>query len=49
MADVLLFVKDFELGSRLSEACVDGGTEVEFSDERTSPDDFSEKLCAGDC
>ena len=42
MADVLLFVKDFELGSRLSEACVDGGTEVEFSDETTNPDDFSE-------
>ena len=42
MTEVLLFVKDFDLGSKLSEACVDAGREVEFNDEKTSPDDFSD-------
>jgi hypothetical protein len=40
MPEVLLFVKDFELGSRLSSACVDKGKNVEFSDENTDPDSF---------
>ena len=31
MPEILLFVKDFELGSRLSSACVDKGKNVEFS------------------
>ena len=42
MPEILLFVKDFELGSRLSSVCVDKGKNVEFSDENTDPDSFSE-------
>jgi len=42
MPEILLFVKDFELGSRLSSICVDNGRNVEFSDENTDPDSFSE-------
>ena len=41
MPEVLLFVKEFELGSRLSSACVDKNKDVEFSDENTDPNSFS--------
>ena len=40
MPEILLFVKDFELGSRLSAACVDKGKNVEVYDENTDPDSF---------
>ena len=40
MPEILLFVKDFELGSRLSEVCVDQNRNVEFSDENTDPNAF---------
>ena len=42
MQEILLFVKDFELGSRLSSVCIDNGKYVEFSDENTDPDSFPE-------
>ena len=42
MPEVLLFVKDFELGSRLSEVCVDQNRNVEFCDEKTDPNTFPE-------
>ena len=41
--NILLFIKDFELGSKVSSSCVDFGYNVEFCDEKTSPDDFVEK------
>ena len=43
MENILLFIKDFELGSKVSSVCVDYGKNVEFCDENTSPDDFVEK------
>ena len=43
MENILLFIKDFELGSKVSSICVDYGKNVEFCDENTSPDDFVEK------
>ena len=33
MPEILLFVKDFELGSKLSSMCIDQDRQVEFSDE----------------
>ena len=44
MSKVLLFIKDFELGSKLSSACVDTGYNVEFSDENTNPETFDENV-----
>lgn len=44
MPEILLFIKDFELGSRISSACVDNGKEVEFSDENTDSKNFSTNL-----
>ena len=44
MSEILLFIKDFELGSKVSSACVDNGREVEFSDENTDSKNFSPKL-----
>ena len=44
MLKILLFVKDFELGSKLSAVCVDTGYIVEFSDENTNPDLFDEGI-----
>ncbi|MBH10904.1 MAG: hypothetical protein CMG74_11255 [Candidatus Marinimicrobia bacterium] len=41
MPEILLFIKDFEMGSRLSEICVDQNRDVEFSDEKTDPVEFS--------
>ena len=43
MENILLFIKDFELGSKVSSICVDYEKNVEFCDENTSPDDFVEK------
>ena len=43
MGNILLFIKDFELSSKISSACVDYEKNVEFCDENTSPDDFVEK------
>ena len=43
MGNILLFIKDFELGSKVSSACVDFEKNVEFCDDNTSPDDFIEK------
>ena len=43
MGNILLFIKDFELGSKVSSACVDFEKNVEFCDENTNPDDFVEK------
>ena len=43
MKNILLFIKDFELGSKVSSACVDYEMNVEFCDENTSPDDFANK------
>jgi len=44
MSKVNLFIKDFELGSKISTACVDAGFIVEFSDENTDPDSFNENV-----
>ena len=41
MPKILLFIKDFELGARLSERCVNKDFDVEFCDENTDPDEFS--------
>jgi len=41
--NILLFIKDFELGSQISSSCVDFGYNVEFCDENTSPDNFVKK------
>ena len=43
MKNILLFIKDFELGSKVSSACVDAEMNVEFCDENTNPDDFIEE------
>ena len=43
MENILLFIKDFELGSKVSSAIVDYEKNVEFCDENTSPDDFIDK------
>ena len=43
MIEVILFVKDFELGSKLSSACVDLDRRIEFTDENTNPDEFSQQ------
>ena len=40
MENILLFIKDFELGPKVSSALVDHRKNVEFCDENTSPDDF---------
>ena len=44
MYKILLFIKDFELGSKISSACVDIGYSVEFSDENTDSDSFEEDI-----
>ena len=44
MADILLFIKDFELGSKLSEVCIDHDRQVKFSDENTDPGSFTESV-----
>jgi len=42
MIEVILFVKDFELGSKLSAACVDLDRHIQFTDENSDPDLFGE-------
>ena len=44
MNKILLFVKDFELGTKISSACVDLGYSVDFSDEETDPDSFKNDI-----
>ena len=46
MSQILLFVKDFELGTKISSACVDQGYSVDFSDENTDPDSFKNDILA---
>ena len=41
--NIILYIKDFELRSKRSSACVDYEMNVEFCDENTSPDDFANK------
>ena len=43
MENILLFIKDFELGSKVSSTIVDYEKNVEFCDENTSPDDFVDR------
>ena len=44
MNKILLFVKDFELGTKISSACVDLGYYVDFSDEETDPDSIKNDI-----
>ena len=44
MDKILLFIKDFELGTKISSACVDLGYSVDFSDEKTDPDSFKNDI-----
>ena len=44
MPEILLFIKDFELGSKLSSTCIDQDRQVEFSDENTDPTTFPEEV-----
>ncbi len=44
ISKILLFIKDFELGSKVSSTCVDVGYDVEFTDENTNPDLFNEDI-----
>ena len=44
MDKILLFVKDFELGTKISSACVDLGYSVDFTDENTDPDSFKNDM-----
>ncbi|MBT3299204.1 MAG: hypothetical protein HN657_00510 [Candidatus Marinimicrobia bacterium] len=42
MADILLFVRDFELGTKLSEVFTDLGQSLLFTDENTDPNEFKD-------
>ena len=44
MVEILLFIKDFEFGSRVSSSCVDQNRNVEFSDENSKPDSFPKSV-----
>ena len=44
MNKILLFLKDFELGTKISSSCVDLGYTVDFSDENTDPDTFNNNI-----
>ena len=44
MSKVILFVKDFELGTKLSSACIDYDYQIEFTDETTDPSNFSPEV-----
>ena len=44
MVEILLFIKDFEFGSKVSSSCVDQDKNVEFSDENSKPDSFSKSV-----
>ena len=40
MPEILLFIKDFELGSKVSSVCIDHEKNVEFSDESSDSKNF---------
>ena len=44
MVEILLFIKDFEFGSKVSSGCVDQEKNVEFSDENSKPDSFPKSV-----
>ena len=44
MVEILLFIKDFEFGSKISSSCVDQEKNVEFSDENSKPDSFPKSV-----
>ena len=44
MVEILLFIKDFEFGSKVSSSCVDQDKNVEFSDENSNPDSFPKSV-----
>ena len=44
MIEILLFIKDFEFGSKVSSSCVDQDKNVEFSDENSNPDSFPKSV-----
>ena len=44
MVEILLFIKDFEFGSKVSSSCVDQDKDVEFSDENSKPDSFPKSV-----
>ena len=44
MAEIILFIKDFELGARLSSACVDLNHQIKFTDEKSDPLTFSPEI-----
>ena len=44
MIEILLFIKDFEFGSRVSSRCVEQDRNVEFSDENSKPDSFPKSV-----
>ena len=44
MPEILLFIKDFELGSKVSSACVDEHRNVKFSDENSDPNFFPKSV-----
>ena len=44
MVEILLFIKDFEFGSKVSSSCVDQEKNVEFSDENSKRDSFPKSV-----
>ena len=44
MVEILLFIKDFEFGSKVSSSCVDQDKNVEFSDENSKPGSFPKSV-----
>ncbi len=44
MVEILLFIKDFEFGSKVSSSCVNQDKNVEFSDENSKPDSFPKSV-----
>ena len=44
MVEILLFIKDFEFGSKVSSSCVNQDKNVEFSDENSNPDSFPKSV-----
>ena len=44
MVEILLFIKDFEFGSKISSSCVDQEKNVEFSDENSKRDSFPKSV-----
>ena len=44
MIEILLFIKDFELGAKVSAACIGEEKNVQFSDENSDPNLFPESI-----